>query len=79
MTEATIFIRNISSKPIIDILSSEKMLKMATSIDPNFFEAYIELADAYNSHFNRRSNTQEERYRLLQMQQAYLDTALHLN
>jgi len=65
-----------------DILDSEKLLKKAISLDPNFSEAHAMLANMYNSYYNYYygfADNEKERNKYMQLQEAYLDTAMQLN
>jgi TolB-like protein/Tfp pilus assembly protein PilF len=60
-------------------LTSEKMLKTAIKLDPDFADSYASLADLYNSYYNSLPDTASERDKYMQLQEAYLDTAYQLD
>ena len=55
------------------------MLKKAIKLDPNYADAYAELADIYNTGYNYLANTKEESKNYLRLQEVYLDTAFNLD
>jgi len=62
-----------------DFNTSEAMLKKAIKLDPNYADAYAELADIYNTGYNYLANTEEEEKKYLRLQEFYLDTAFNLD
>jgi len=60
-------------------LTSEKMLKTAIKLDPEFADSYASLVDLYNSYYHSLPDTASERDKYMQLQEAYLDTAYQLD
>jgi non-specific serine/threonine protein kinase len=62
-----------------DFIASEKMLKTAIKLDPDFADSYASLADLYNACFYHLARTNEEKDKYMRLQEAYIDTAFQLN
>jgi serine/threonine protein kinase/tetratricopeptide (TPR) repeat protein len=59
--------------------TAEKMLQKSIQLDRNFADSYAALANVYNSLYNHLPDTDEDKKKYLELQKAYLDTALYLN
>jgi serine/threonine protein kinase/Tfp pilus assembly protein PilF len=68
-----------NSENIEDFFTSEKMFKAAIKLDPNYADSYASLADLYNSYYNGLPDTASEKGRYMHLQEAYLDTAYHID
>jgi serine/threonine protein kinase len=65
-----------------DFSTAEKMLRAAIKLDPKFAISYAELADLYNTYYNYFElihRTKEGKDKYMQLQEAYLDTAMQLD
>jgi serine/threonine protein kinase len=62
-----------------DLLTSEKMLKTAIKLDPDFADSYASLADLYNTYYNELPDTVKERDTYWRLQESYLDTAYQID
>jgi serine/threonine protein kinase len=67
------------SENLEDFKSSEKMFKRAIELDPNYADSYASLADLYNTYYNSLADTNSEKDKYMQLQEAYIDTAMRLN
>jgi TolB-like protein/lipoprotein NlpI len=74
----------LSSWDKIDFISSEKMLKNAIYLDPNYADAYASLADLYNTYYDifvedSVDEDKVDKNKYVQLQETYRDTATILN
>jgi TolB-like protein/Tfp pilus assembly protein PilF len=62
-----------------DFKISEKMFKKSIELDPKYGDSYAGLADLYNTYYNSLADTNAEKDKYMQLQEAYIDTAIRLN
>jgi tetratricopeptide (TPR) repeat protein len=64
---------------IEDFRDSEQMFLKAIDLDPAFAPAYAELADLYNTYWDRLTVESEEKQKYLDLQEKYIKTAFELD
>jgi serine/threonine protein kinase/tetratricopeptide (TPR) repeat protein len=67
------------SSKIKDFNTAEKMLLTAIQLDSNYAPVYIELADLYNSYYNVKAKTAEEKNKFMNLQEQFLERAFRLD
>ena len=55
------------------------MFKKAIELDPGYAPSYAALADLYNSYYNTRVLTQEEKEKYIRLQEKYIKDAFKIN
>ena len=58
-----------------DFAAAEKMLLKTIELDPDYAEAYVELADLYNSYYFMKAKTDDEKARYMTLQEQFLRQA----
>jgi adenylate cyclase len=64
---------------IDDFKTSESMLKKAIKLDPEYAPSYAALADLYNTYYNDVAESEEERIKLLKLQEKYINEGYEID
>jgi len=68
-----------ATRSMEDFYTSERMLKKAIALDPNYVLSYTSLTDLYNSYYNLNAKDEVEKKKFLDLQETYIEKAYKLD